>query len=72
MVHDEAAPHSGLAFFLAQFDAPNFPVPLGIFRAAEAPVYEDLYAEQAEAAVAAKGKGNLAKLFNSGNTWNIG
>lgn len=72
VVHDEAAPHSSLAFFLAQFDAPNFPVPLGIFRAASAPVYEDLYAEQAASAVAAKGQGNLAALLNSGNTWKIG
>ena len=72
VVHDEAAPHSGLAFFLAQFDAPNFPVPLGIFRAVEAPAYEALSMEQSEAAVAARGKGNLAKLLNSGNSWNIG
>jgi hypothetical protein len=42
VVHDEAAEHSGLAFFLSQFDAPKLPVPLGVFRAVSAPSYEEM------------------------------
>jgi 2-oxoglutarate ferredoxin oxidoreductase subunit beta len=71
VVHDEAADHSGLAFFLSQFDAPNLPVPLGVFRAVEAPSYEDMNTQLATDARAAKGQGNLAKLLASGDTWTI-
>jgi len=71
VVHDESAPHSGLAFFLSQFDTPEFPVPLGILRDVKNPVYETLYAEQVAQTVAKRGKGTLEKLFNSGNTWKI-
>ena len=71
VVHDEKAAHSGLAFFLSQFDAPNLPVPLGVFRAMEAPTYDELNTQLETEARAARGKGNLAGLFNSGETWTI-
>lgn len=71
VVHDEAAAHSGLAFFLSQLESPAYPVPLGIFRDAKAPVYEDSYADVVESAIAAKGKGDLTKLLGGGNTWEI-
>lgn len=70
LVHDEAAP-GGLGFLLAQLEAPGFPVPLGIFRAVEAPTYEDRYAEQAATVVARKGRGELAALLRGSNTWEI-
>lgn len=71
VVHDETAPHSGLAFFLAQFDAPAFPVPLGVFRAVTAPVYEALANEQSAAAREQKGNGDLASLLAGQNSWSI-
>jgi 2-oxoglutarate ferredoxin oxidoreductase subunit beta len=71
VVHDETADHSGLAFFLSQFDTPNLPVPLGVFRAVEAPSYEEMNTQLAADARAAKGQGNLAKLLASGDTWTI-
>ena len=71
LVHDEKADHSGLAFFLSQFEAPAFPVPLGVFRAFEAPAYEELNRQLGEQAVAARGRGNLDRLLNSGETWTI-
>ncbi len=71
VVHDEKGAHSGLAFFLSQFDAPQFPVPLGVFRAVAAPTYEELNARLAEAARAAKGPGDLARLLAGGETWTI-
>jgi 2-oxoglutarate ferredoxin oxidoreductase subunit beta len=70
-VHDETSPHGGLAYVLAQIGAPDFPVPLGVFRAVEAPTYEDLYAEQAAAVTARRGKGDLAALLHGGHAWEI-
>ncbi len=71
VVHDESAANGGLAFFLSQLEQPDFPVPLGVFRDIEAPVYEESNLEVHAKARAAKGKGDLAKLLNSGNTWTI-
>jgi 2-oxoglutarate/2-oxoacid ferredoxin oxidoreductase subunit beta len=72
MVHDEAATSSALAFLLAQLEAPDFPVPLGVFRSLEMPTYQQRNTEQAEQARQAKGNGKLASLLNSGDTWTIG
>lgn len=71
MVHDETANNSGLAFLLSQFESPEFPVPLGIFRALETPTYQDLSQHQAEQARASKGRGDLTRLLHSGDTWAI-
>ncbi|MEZ5614419.1 MAG: 2-oxoacid:ferredoxin oxidoreductase subunit beta [Rhodocyclaceae bacterium] len=71
VVHDEAADHSGLAFFLSQFDAPKLPVPLGVFRAVNAPAYEGMNNQLHADAEARRGRGDLAALFNSGDTWTI-
>ena len=71
VVHDEAAAHSGLAFFLSQFDAPTFPVPLGVFRAVRQPSYEELNEQLHADARARRGRGDLAALFDSGDTWTI-
>jgi 2-oxoglutarate/2-oxoacid ferredoxin oxidoreductase subunit beta len=72
MVHDESAANSALAFLLAQLEAPDFPVPLGVFRSLDMPTYQQRNAEQAEQARQAKGNGKLASLLNSGDTWTIG
>lgn len=71
LVHDESAANGGLAYFLSQLEQPKFPVPLGVFRDIEMPVYEELNQEIHATARAAKGQGNLAKLLNSGGTWTI-
>ena len=71
VIHDESAEHSGLAFFLSQFDAPKFPVPLGVFRAVRQPTYEEMNIQLHADAEARKGRGTLAGLFNSGDTWTI-
>jgi 2-oxoglutarate ferredoxin oxidoreductase subunit beta len=71
IVHDEAAAHSGLAFLLAQLDPPEFPLPLGVFRAIDLPPYEQLNTQIAADARTKKGRGTLQELFNSGDTWTI-
>jgi 2-oxoglutarate/2-oxoacid ferredoxin oxidoreductase subunit beta len=71
LVHDEHADNSALAFMLAQFESPEFPVPLGVFRALETPTYQERNASQAQAARRNKGQGDLTALLNSGDTWTI-
>ncbi len=71
VVHDESATHAGLAFFLSQFDTPDLPVPLGVFRSVSSPTCDELNAQLHDGARAAKGRGDLAELLNSGDTWTI-
>jgi 2-oxoglutarate ferredoxin oxidoreductase subunit beta len=71
VVHDERAANGGLAFFLSQLEAP-LPVPLGVFRAVQAPAYESLHAGVADGARERHGRGRLDDLFNEGDTWTIG
>ncbi len=71
LVHDERAPHGGLAFLLAQLQPPEFPVALGVLRAEERPAYEQLAVEQEAQQRAKKGEGDLRKLLHSGDTWTV-
>jgi len=54
---------------LARMEQPDFPQPVGIFRAVERATYEDMMVNQIDAAIAKSGPGSLEKLLNSGETW---
>jgi 2-oxoglutarate ferredoxin oxidoreductase subunit beta len=54
---------------LARMEQPNFPQPVGIFRAAERETYEDMMTGQIAAAIAKNGPGDLEKLISGGETW---
>jgi 2-oxoglutarate ferredoxin oxidoreductase subunit beta len=69
LVHDIYLKDPSVAFMLARMESPEFPQPVGIFRAIERPTYEDMMEDQIEAAVAKSGQGSLEKLMNSGDTW---
>lgn len=71
LLHDESAASGGLAYFLSQLEQPKFPVPLGVFRDCYSPVYEEQSQQLHSTARVERGKGNLAKLLNSGSTWTI-
>ena len=71
VIHDEKAPNSALAFRLAQMHYPEFPEPLGVFRAVEKPAYEEMLMGQIDTAIKKSGPGELAKLFHAGDTWKI-
>ena len=64
-------PESSLGFLLSQMQAPEFPLPLGIFRNASLPAYEELCAEQSAALVAEKGSGHLESLLLGGAAWTV-
>ena len=72
LVHDETALDAARAFALSRLShTPTGPTPLGVFRSATRPVYEELVAQQIEHAVERSGPGDLAQLLRSGETWTV-
>ena len=70
LVHDERASEPTLAYLLSRMGPPDFPTPLGVFRAIDKPVYSQLLAEQVHHAQAARAA-DLEALFRQGETWEI-
>jgi 2-oxoglutarate/2-oxoacid ferredoxin oxidoreductase subunit beta len=71
LFHDEQSPEPTHAFLLSHMLQPRFPEPLGVFRAVERPTYDDLVCGQVKDAAAAKGEGDLAKLYDCEDTWMV-
>ena len=67
---DEARGNPALAFELAHLDSSRFPVPLGVFRAVDHPVYEDEVLKQIKAQEEAR-PGKLEDLLYAGDTWTV-
>ena len=68
-IHDEK--NINAAKLLANLFAPDFPVPIGVLEAIEAPIYEDVVIEQETRALSERGPGDIAKLLTSGDAWKI-
>jgi 2-oxoglutarate ferredoxin oxidoreductase subunit beta len=68
LVHDEQADEPTLAYLLSRMGPPDFPTPVGVFRAVEKPVYSQLLMEQVQNAQAEKAA-DLDALFRQGETW---
>lgn len=70
LIHNEK--DSTLAFILANmtYNA-EMPRPVGIFLAIDRPRYEDEMEKQIDSAISKRGKGQLDKLLNGGDTWVI-
>jgi 2-oxoglutarate ferredoxin oxidoreductase subunit beta len=71
LMHDEKAVNPSLAFRLAQMHYPEFPEPLGVFRAVEKPSYEEMLMEHVGRARKKDGPPDLGRLFNAGDTWKV-
>ncbi|RME03498.1 MAG: 2-oxoacid:ferredoxin oxidoreductase subunit beta [Planctomycetota bacterium] len=71
LVHDETRKEASIAFLLSQLDYPEFPVPMGVFRCIQKTPYEELLEDQITACQEKFGKGDLEKLFHSGDTWTV-
>jgi 2-oxoglutarate ferredoxin oxidoreductase subunit beta len=70
VIHDSHREDPTLAFSLAHISTgPTTPTPIGIFRDIERPVYGEAMKAQIEQATERLGKGDLAKLLTSGDTW---
>ena len=70
LVHDAHRPQPLLASLLDRMTYPEFPVPVGVFRAVERPTYEELMADQIERERKRR-SANLEELFNQGETWTV-
>jgi 2-oxoglutarate ferredoxin oxidoreductase subunit beta len=68
-IHDET--NVNAAKLLADLFAPEFPIPIGVLAAVDAPVYEEVMLEQEQKAISDRGPGDIAKLLISGDTWKI-
>jgi 2-oxoglutarate ferredoxin oxidoreductase subunit beta len=70
-VHYERHESPAYAFALASLQRPNFPLPIGVFRAVEKPSYEALLQAQVDRAIERHGPGDLEALLNAGDTWTV-
>ena len=71
LIHDETSPNPTLPYLLAQLDLPEFPVPMGVLRAINRPVYGDMLDERITSAQETQGKGDLKKYLRAGETWTV-
>ena len=71
LVHDAHATSPTTAFALSRLADPDtlHHTPIGVLRSVERPVYDTLMSEQLDTAVETDGKGDLATLFNGGDTF---
>ncbi len=69
LVYDET--DIGMAFMISRMAPPDFPVPIGIMRRVERPVYDEQVKAQIDAVREMKGEGSISDLLNSGDTWTV-
>ncbi len=70
LVHDSKDAEGTLPFMLSRLAHPTHPVPVGIFRDIERPVFNQDARAQMEKSKQ-KSPPDLEKLFNSGSTWKV-
>ena len=71
LVHDELSAEPSLAYLLSRMRYPEFPEPIGVFRAVDRPKYDVELNEQVARAREEKGEGDLDELFHAGDTWTV-
>lgn len=72
LFHDEKAIEPSLAYLLSRLrHEDGFPEPIGVFRAIDAPRYDEELNKQVELAREKRGDGDLDALFNAGETWTV-
>jgi 2-oxoglutarate ferredoxin oxidoreductase subunit beta len=71
LVWDEDRENPALAFLMSRLGAPDFPTPLGVFRAVDHPSYEEGIIGQIREAEEAN-PGSLEALIHGGDTWTVG
>jgi 2-oxoglutarate ferredoxin oxidoreductase subunit beta len=72
ITHDAQRADSSYSFALSRLDTADFRhTPVGVFRQVEQPSYDQLMAEQIEAARDQSGPGDLAALLAGNDTWEV-
>ena len=69
LVHDEKFASTVMGFFLSRMQYPDFPVPFGVFRAAEESCYGERHRGAEDSIRGRKGPGDWDALVHSGETW---
>jgi 2-oxoglutarate ferredoxin oxidoreductase subunit beta len=69
--HDETAPDPTRAYMLSQLQGPDFPVPMGVFRALQEKTYDQTVHEQLHQAREQLGKPDLDDLLRAGDHWEV-
>jgi 2-oxoglutarate/2-oxoacid ferredoxin oxidoreductase subunit beta len=73
LTHDAHAADPSYAFALSRLDSADFAhTPIGIFRQAPRPSYDELMSAQIEEARQQQGDGDLAALLAGSDTWQVG
>ena len=67
-VYDET--NAEMAYLISGFQAPEFPIPLGVFRATQKPSYEELYYGQV-AAIGDTKDNELESLLSGPDAWEV-
>ncbi|MCE9500361.1 MAG: 2-oxoacid:ferredoxin oxidoreductase subunit beta [Leptospira sp.] len=70
-IHDEKRMNPDYAFLLSRLHHPSFPVPMGVLRDVEKPIYEEELQKQIETVTQKKGKGDIKNLIYSGELWEV-
>ena len=71
LIHSEKDPSPNYAYLLTQMEYPEMPVPFGVFRCIEKPTYDEMMADQVNAVIEKKGKGNLKDILYTEDTWTV-
>ena len=69
--HPDSPSHAPTVLIAGMRDDPEMPVPVGIMRAVEAPIYETGVNAQIEDAIATQGAGDLKDLVYDGEIWTV-
>ncbi len=69
--HDESTPDPSLAYLLSKLGPPDFPMPMGIFRAIEAEPYDAAVHRQIAEARETTADKDLDDLLREGSVWEI-
>ena len=73
ITHDARRADPSYAFALSRLDTADFRhTPIGVFRQVEQPSYDQLMAEQIDAARSRSGPGDLTALLAGNDTWEVG
>jgi 2-oxoglutarate/2-oxoacid ferredoxin oxidoreductase subunit beta len=73
VTHDVSVTDPSYAFALSRLDSAGFEhTPIGVFRSAPRPAYDDLMAAQLEDARQRSGDGDLGALLRGSDTWQVG
>ncbi len=71
LFHDESAKEPSLSYLLSRMRYPEFPEPIGVFRAVDRPKYDEELNKQIVESRKKRGDGDLNELFHAGETWTV-